>query len=66
MFVILPYDIDGISKLEEKLEGVDLSKVLKHLPQQEVRVSMPKFKLEETTDFNYILKQVCIICLQGT
>jgi serine protease inhibitor len=60
MFIILPHDIDGISKLEDKLAKVDLSKVLKHLPVREVRVSIPRFRLEETTDFNNILKQVCV------
>jgi serine protease inhibitor len=60
MFIILPHDIDGISKLENKLAGVDLSKILTHLPEQEVEVSIPKFKLEETTDLNDILTEVCI------
>jgi len=60
MFIILPHDIDGISKLENKLAGVDLSKILTHLPEEEVVVSIPKFKLEETTDLNDILTEVCI------
>lgn len=60
MFIILPHDIDGISKLENKLAGVDLSKILTQLPEIEVEVSIPKFKLEETTDLNDILRQVCI------
>lgn len=58
MFIILPHDIDGISKLEKKLAGVDLSKILTHLPEQEVEVSIPKFKLEETTDLNDILTEL--------
>jgi len=60
MFIILPHDIDGISELEKKLAGVDLSKILTHLPELEVEVSIPKFKLEETTDLNDILTEVCI------
>jgi serine protease inhibitor len=60
MSIILPYDIDGISKLENTLAGVDLSKLLTHLPEEEVQVSIPKFKLEETTDLNDILREVCI------
>lgn len=60
MFIILPHDIDGISKLENKLAGVDLSKILTQLPEIEVEVSIPKFKLEETTDLNDILTEVCI------
>jgi serpin B len=60
MFIILPHDIDGISELENRLAGVDLSKILTRLPVREVEVSVPKFKLEETTDLNSILKEVCI------
>jgi hypothetical protein len=60
MFIILPHDVDGISELEKKLAGFDLSKILTQLPEQEVEVSIPKFKLEETTDLNDILTEVCI------
>ncbi|XP_021919211.1 leukocyte elastase inhibitor-like isoform X4 [Zootermopsis nevadensis] len=58
MFIILPHDIDGISELEKKLATADLSTVLKNIPTREVRVSIPKFKLEETISFNDILKQL--------
>ena len=60
MFIILPHDIDGISELEKKLAGFDLSKILTHLPELEVDISIPKFKLEETTDLKNILTEVCI------
>lgn len=60
MFIILPSDIDGISELENRLAGVDLSKILTQLPEQKVEVSVPKFKLEETTNLNDILNKVCI------
>jgi serine protease inhibitor len=60
MFIILPHDIDGISELENKLAGVDISKILTRLPVREVEVSVPKFKLEETTGLNDILTEVCI------
>jgi serpin B len=59
MFIILPHDIDGISELENKLAGVDLSQILTRLPVREVEVSLPKFKLEETTGLNDILREVC-------
>jgi serine protease inhibitor len=60
MYVILPHDIDGISELEKRLAGADLSTILTQLPQIEVIVTMPKFKLEETTDLNDILTEVSI------
>lgn len=60
MFIILPCDIDGISELENRLAGVDLSKILTQLREQKMEVSIPKFKLEETTDLNDILTEVCI------
>lgn len=65
MFIILPHDVHGISKLEKKLASENLSKVLLRLPKQEVRVSVPKFKLEETTDLQNILKEVCIHGCKG-
>ncbi|PNF36969.1 hypothetical protein B7P43_G08098, partial [Cryptotermes secundus] len=58
MFIILPHDVDGISKLEEKLASENLTKVLLRLPKRKVRVSVPKFKLEETTDLKNILKEL--------
>uniref|UniRef100_A0A1V1FTD1 Putative serine protease inhibitor 1 isoform B n=1 Tax=Reticulitermes speratus TaxID=60591 RepID=A0A1V1FTD1_9NEOP len=58
MFIILPHDIDGISELENRLAGVDLSKILTRLPVREVEVSVPKFKLEETTNLNNILTEL--------
>ena len=58
MYVILPNNIDGISDLEDKLGKTDLSKILLHIPNREVIVTIPKFKLEETTDFDEILKEV--------
>ena len=60
MFIILPHDIDGISELEKKLAGVDLSKILTQIPEEEVEVMIPKFKLEETTDLKDIFTEVCI------
>jgi serine protease inhibitor len=60
MFIILPHDVNGISKLEKKLTRENLSKVLVRLPQLEVKVLVPKFELEETTDLKNILKEVCI------
>ncbi|KAJ4435298.1 hypothetical protein ANN_17908 [Periplaneta americana] len=54
----MPYQANGISKLEEKLAGSNLSEILKHLPVREVEVTMPKFKLEETTDLNEILQKM--------
>jgi serine protease inhibitor len=58
MFIILPHDVDEISKVEEKLASEQLSKILVRLPRQKLRVSVPKFKLEEMTDLKNILKGV--------
>ncbi|PSN45787.1 hypothetical protein C0J52_10761 [Blattella germanica] len=63
MFVILPNKIDGIKELEEKLVKTDLTKLLYNLPNVEVVVTMPKFKLEEKTDFNEILKELGMVTM---
>ncbi|KAJ9579492.1 hypothetical protein L9F63_004840, partial [Diploptera punctata] len=63
MVVILPNKIDGISELESKLAKTDLSKLVQHMARPEVIVTFPKFKLEETTDFDDILKQVGLVTM---
>ncbi|KAG8330018.1 serine-type endopeptidase inhibitor activity protein [Homalodisca vitripennis] len=58
MLVILPDEIDGLAKLEEKLEKVNLSDKIKYMQQPTVTVALPKFKMEETMDLNDILKSM--------
>ena len=63
MYVLLPNKIDGISEMEDKFSKTDLSKILNHVRNLEVIVTLPKFKLEETIDFDETLKEVSIYIL---
>jgi serine protease inhibitor len=59
MIVILPDAIDGLSDVEEKLLTINLAQEMSALDEVLVRVSLPKFKLEETMDMNPVLQAVC-------
>lgn len=61
MIVLLPNKRDGIAELEQKLEGVDLTKITENMYKQEVIVSLPKFKIETTMQLNDPLKKVGIL-----
>lgn len=61
MFIILPKERTGIKKLEEKLKDYDLSTIRQKLYRTEVKVWLPKFKVETTMELNEPLKKVCII-----
>jgi serpin B len=61
MIIILPDEIDGLKAVEEKMaaEG-NLNKVLDHLSEVEVIVSLPKFKIETEMDLKEFLPKVCM------
>ncbi|VEN59284.1 unnamed protein product [Callosobruchus maculatus] len=52
MIIILPNKRNGIAELEKKLDNVDLSTITENMHKPEVRVSLPKFKIEATIDLN--------------
>ncbi|KAF2899766.1 hypothetical protein ILUMI_06420 [Ignelater luminosus] len=58
MVVILPNLIDGITKLEEKLMNVDLTTLTENMENEELELSLPKFKMETTMDLKPILEEM--------
>ncbi|MBN2578276.1 MAG: serpin family protein [Pirellulales bacterium] len=46
MVVLLPRKIDGLAEVEKTLDAKSLEKLLSGMEHQEVRVALPKFKLE--------------------
>nr|XP_053640516.1 serpin B6-like isoform X4 [Cherax quadricarinatus] len=50
MVFVLPDKRDGLAEVEANLANVDFSKIDKNLPKDEVEVTLPKFKLEESLD----------------
>ncbi|XP_068081153.1 leukocyte elastase inhibitor isoform X2 [Anabrus simplex] len=50
MLIFLPYEIDGIAKLEKKISQLNISAILKSMKNKEVELWLPRFKFEETID----------------
>ncbi|XP_061377960.1 alaserpin-like [Danaus plexippus] len=59
LYVVLPHDVDGINKLEEKLRDPSLlESVISTMSASEVEVYIPKFKIETTIDLKEILENM--------
>lgn len=58
MIIILPNKKNGIAELEQKLASVDLTKITENMYRPEVKVSLPKFKIETTIDLKDSLSEV--------
>lgn len=61
MFILLPKKVDGIKELEAKMKDYDLSTVHEKMRSTEVKVFLPKFKVETTMQLNEPLKKVFTI-----
>ena len=60
LVIILPNKRDGINELERKLTNKSLTTLTKRMYQTEVKVSLPKFKIESTIQLNEPLQKVII------
>ncbi|OWR51607.1 serpin 1 [Danaus plexippus plexippus] len=59
LYVVLPHEIDGINKLEEKLRDPSLlESVISTMFASEVEVYLPKFKIETTIELKEVLKNM--------
>jgi serpin B len=56
MLVLLPDAIDGLSALETKLTTDNVSRWQSGLRKREVRVNLPRFRLESQFQLSYVLK----------
>lgn len=62
MILILPNEIDGLSKLEEKLATVNLKELIfDTMPKEKdpVKLAIPKFKIETEMTLTSVLPNVC-------
>lgn len=60
--VILPNEIDGLDVLVEKLKDPSALKLAtSQMSEYDVNVSLPKFKIETTTDLRNVLEKVSIV-----
>ncbi|XP_022122696.2 alaserpin [Pieris rapae] len=59
MILVLPNDVDGITRLEEKLRNPSaLNDALYKMYSTKVEVTIPKFKIETTTDLKDVLSKM--------
>ena len=58
MLIIVPDEINGLSKIEENLHKVDVNTLLNSGFEREVFLYLPKFKVESTIPLNEPLKKV--------
>ena len=58
MIIVLPDEIDGLSKVEKKLETFSLDKLRQSGALTDVELSLPKFKIESKIDLNDVLIEV--------
>lgn len=63
MIIILPNEIEGLSKLQEQITHFNLDDILQDLQLKKVAVTLPKFKLEKFSNLNYVLQKVSIRCI---
>ncbi|XP_073846922.1 serine protease inhibitor 42Dd-like [Musca autumnalis] len=58
MMIILPNDVAGLAKLEQKLKGVDLNEISSKLRIHDVDVYLPKFRIEFDVDLKEPLQKM--------
>ncbi|GLV39191.1 Serpin 42Da [Carabus blaptoides fortunei] len=58
MLIILPNEMDGITKLQEKIKDVDVVNIMQNMYETTVEVSVPKFKIETTSPMKEMLKEM--------
>lgn len=62
MLLILPNQVDGLSKLETQLKGVDLNDISSKMRSEDVDVFLPKFRIEFDINLKEPLTKVCKDC----
>ncbi|XP_076757228.1 alaserpin-like [Xylocopa sonorina] len=55
MLIIFPNKIDGLAQVEKKLKGLDLSKILNQTNSHDLRIHVPKLKVESDLGLEFIL-----------
>ena len=63
MDIILPDDRNGLAKVEARLDGADLAKLVGSLHEERVDVALPKFHVRTATRMKAVLEQLGIRAL---
>ena len=61
MYIIYPYDTDGLAAVAKNLTADILSKALMKRGEKLITLRLPKFKFESTAELVSILKQVSVL-----
>jgi serine protease inhibitor len=62
MFVLLPFDVDGLTKLVEKLNAEKINAEIGKMELYEVNVTLPKFKFDSELKLKSVLQAVSRSC----
>ncbi|XP_067134391.1 intracellular coagulation inhibitor 1-like [Centruroides vittatus] len=55
MLILLPNELDGLGDLEQQLSLADITKILKNMKETMIKISLPSFKLEYSTEMKEFL-----------
>ncbi|XP_060605508.1 leukocyte elastase inhibitor-like [Ruditapes philippinarum] len=61
MLVVLPNETDGLPKLESEMDLKTLKELISKLSTKDVEVSLPKFKMETTTQLKPLLSKLGMV-----
>nr|AZP56662.1 serpin B9 [Locusta migratoria migratoria] len=60
MMILLPQEVNGISKLEKNIHSIDLQGIMSQMDETEVHVYLPKFKLDYEKELQETLRKLGI------
>lgn len=60
MYILYPYDVDGLATLAKEIKPEILSKSLSQRTEKTINLRLPKFKFESTAELVEVLKLVRI------
>lgn len=58
MVIIVPRDVEGLERIEKNLEKVKVKFNIFSILDREIKLSIPRFKIETTLDLTDHLKEV--------
>jgi len=59
MLIVIPNKTTGLALLEDKLMTAEISELLKETENKNIKLFLPKFKIETTLDLEKALSKVC-------
>ncbi|XP_078044374.1 serine protease inhibitor 3/4 isoform X4 [Augochlora pura] len=58
MLIILPNEVNGLAEVEKKMQNINLNYILNQGSVQDVKLYLPKFKIESKIELNSPLKKI--------